>query len=66
MLEILHCLRTRSDIKELKKLDNSLIAICTSLHGVRVFSTEKCETETTILHEYLNTSTSAISFSPNA
>jgi len=66
MLETLHCLRTRSDIKELKKLDNSLIAVCTSLHGVRIFSTQECDTKTTITHENLNSTTSAVSFSPNA
>ena len=66
MLETSHCLRTRSHIQELKKLDNNLIAIATLQHGVKVFSYEECENKASISHEHLNSEVSAVSFSPNA
>ncbi|MFT5662438.1 MAG: WD40 repeat protein [Sulfurimonas sp.] len=65
MLETSHCLRTRSPIQELKKLNNNLIAIATLQHGVRIFSYDECENKTTISHEYLNSQTTAVSFSLN-
>ncbi|MBC8237587.1 MAG: WD40 repeat domain-containing protein [Helicobacteraceae bacterium] len=66
MLETSHCLRTRSFIQELKKLDNNLIAIATVQHGVRLFSCQDCENKASISHEHLNSNTTAVSFSPNA
>ena len=66
MLETSHCLRIRSNIRELKRLDNNLIAIATVQHGVRIFSHEECENKATITHEHLNTQVTAVSFSPNA
>lgn len=66
MLETSHCLRTRSYIRELKKLDNDLIAIATVQHGIRIFSHDECENKATISHEHLNSETTAVSFSPNA
>ena len=66
MLQTSHCLRTRSNIRELKKLDNGLIALATVLHGVRIFSYDQCENKMNISHEHLNSETSAVSFSPNA
>lgn len=66
MLETSHCLRTRSPIRELKKLDNGLLAIATLQHGIRLFSYDECENKATISHEHLNSQTTAVSFSPNA
>lgn len=66
MLETSHCLRTRSPILELKKLNNNLIALVTLQHGIKIFSYEKCENKATISHEYLNSETTAVSFSLNA
>ena len=66
MLETSHCLRTRSKIQEVKKLDNNLIAIATLQHGVRLFSSHDCENKASISHEHLNSQTAAICFSPNA
>jgi len=66
MLETFQCLRTRSEIKEIKKLDTNNIAIGTSLHGVKIFSYDGCNTPVTISHEQLNADSSAITFSSNA
>ena len=66
MLETSHCLRTRSQIQELKKLDNNLVAIATLQHGVRLFSSQECENKVSISHEHLNSQTKAVAFSPNA
>lgn len=66
MLETLQCLRTRSNIIEIKKINNNTIAIGTLHHGVKVFDYTTCQSNQTIEHEQLNTSTSALSFSPNA
>lgn len=66
MLETSHCLRTRSSIRELKKLDNNLIAIATTQHGVKIFSHDECENKNSLTHEHLNSETTAVSFSPNA
>ena len=66
MLEINQCLRTRSDIRKLIKLDNNLIAMCTTLHGAKLFSHDECNVSANISHEHLNSITSAISFSLNA
>lgn len=66
MLETSHCLRTRSPIRELKKLNNNLVAIATVQHGVRIFSYDECENKATISHEHLDSDTTAVSFSPNA
>lgn len=65
MLETSHCLRTRSPIIELQKLDNNLIAIATQQHGIRIFNHETCENISTFTHEFLNSQTSAAAFSPN-
>jgi len=65
MLEISQCLRTRSDIIELKKLDDNLIAICTSAHGAKLFSLDECSSKSTISHENLTFETSSVSFSSN-
>ena len=65
MLATTHCLRTRSNIKEIKKLDNNLIAIATQLHGIRMFSHQDCENRSTFSHEHLNSETASVSFSPN-
>ncbi len=66
MLSTFQCLRTRSQIKEIKKLDTNDIAIGTSLHGVKIFDYDTCDNVTSITHEQLNATTSAISFSSNA
>lgn len=66
MLETSHCLRIRSPIRELKRLNNNLIAIATASHGAKIISYEDCENEVSITHEQLNSETTAVAFSPNA
>ena len=66
MLETSHCLRTRSPIRELKKLDNNLIAISTLRSGIKIFAYDTCHNVENISHEHLNFQTTAVSFSPNA
>jgi hypothetical protein len=63
MLETSQCLRTRSQIIELRKLDNNTIAICTNYHGIRLFSLKECKTLNTIIDENLNSA--KVTFSPN-
>ncbi|MDF1875276.1 hypothetical protein JHD48_05985 [Sulfurimonas sp. SAG-AH-194-I05] len=66
MLETSHCLRTRSDIFEIKKLDNNLIAVATQLHGVKLFSPATCETKVALSHENINHEVTAYSCSLNS
>ncbi len=66
MLETSQCLRTRSKLIELKKLNNNLIVACTNLHGAKLFSTQDCQIQETITHEQLNSLSLAVSFSQNA
>ena len=66
MLYTSQYLRTRSKIREIKKLDNNIIAICTDSHGIKLLSFDDCNTIQNISHENLNTNTSAIAFSPNS
>ncbi len=66
MLYTSQCLRTRSKIREIKKLNNNLIAVCTDYTGAMVISLDECNIEQKISNENLNTITSSIAFSPNA
>ncbi|WP_455757273.1 WD40 repeat domain-containing protein [Sulfurimonas sp.] len=66
MLDTSQCLRTRSDILEVKKLDDNLIAMCTSSHGAKIFSLDECSTKSTLTHEHLTFETSSVSFSQNS
>jgi len=66
MLDTIQCLRTRSDIIELAKLDDNTIAMCTSMHGAKLFSLDDCSTKSNITHKNLNSSQLSISFSPNS
>ena len=66
MLHTYDCLRTRSKVQDVKRLDNNIIAIATQLHGARLMNMEDCQTITTITHENLNAETKAICFSKNA
>ena len=66
MLYTSQYLRTHSKIREIKKLDNNIIAICTDSHGIKLLSFDDCNTIQNISHENLNTNTSAIAFSPNS
>lgn len=66
MLKIYECQVARSDITELKILDNSLVAYCTRLHGIKIFDYSDCEIKKSIANEYLNSEVSASAFSPNS
>lgn len=66
MLETFDCLRTRSSIQEMKRLDNNILAIFTELNGARVLNLETCQTINAISHKNLNAETKAICFSKNA
>ncbi len=65
MLYTSQCLRTRSNICEIKKLDNNLIAICTNFHGAKLISIDECKTKLNISNENLNASVTIVAFSPN-
>lgn len=66
MLHTFDCLRTRSSIREIKKLDGDILAVSTELHGVRLVNTGDYQTKATISHEHLNSHTKAIAVSKNA
>ncbi len=67
MLETSQCLRTRSKIITLTKLENNIIAFSTNLHGAKLLNAKNYDTLTTISHEKLNGGESlSVSFSPNA
>ena len=65
MLETYQCLQARSDITQLKKLDNNLIAMCTYMHGIKIFSYDECSVSTNISNENLNSLTTSVDFSKN-
>lgn len=66
MLQNLECVRTRSQISQIQKLDTNIIAIATQLHGVKIINCEDCQNVASITHEHLNAQVESISFSPNA
>ncbi|PHQ89311.1 MAG: hypothetical protein COB42_07190 [Sulfurimonas sp.] len=66
MLQTYDCLRTRSNIVEIKKLDGDILAISTQLNGVKLVNLQDCRTLSTITHDNLNANTKAICFSQNA
>jgi hypothetical protein len=63
---ISECITTRSEITELKVLDNGLVAYSTKLHGARLFSIEDSEIILSLKSQYLNSDTSCIAFSNDA
>ena len=65
MLYSSKCLQTLSKIREIKKLDNNLIAICTDFHGIQLISHNGCTTQLNISNENLNTKVTAVAFSLN-
>jgi len=66
MLETSLCLRARSTLTEVKKLDNNLLAFSTEHHGAKIFSFDNCNIESNIIHESLNALCGAVAFSPNS
>ncbi len=63
MLNINHCLTTRSKITQLKALDNNHIVYATELHGIRLFNPNQCETQINLANKNLNSKTTALTFS---
>ena len=61
---IIHnCVTTRSEITHIKAFNDNLIAYSTKLHGIKFYSIEDEKIILNISSEYLNSQTSAISFS---
>ena len=68
MPKVMECQSSRSEITELKVLDDNLVAFSSKIHGINIFSSVDCSTKLKInrVHEQLNSSTAATTFSPNA
>ena len=68
MPKVMECLSSRSEITELKVLDNNFVALSTKIHGINIFSSIDCSVKLKInkVHEHLNSYTAATTFSPNA
>ena len=68
MPKVTECQSSRSEITELKVLDDNLVALSTKIHGINIFSSVDCSDKLKInrVHEQLNSNTSATTFSPNA
>jgi len=66
MLKIYECLSAKSEIVALKALDDSLVAYCTKLHGVKIFNTNGCDVKKSITNNYLDSTATAYAFSPNS
>ncbi len=66
MLKIYECLSAKSDIVALKALDDSFVAYCTKLHGIKIFDTDGCDIKRSIANGYLNSTATAYAFSPNS
>ena len=64
MPKIHECFNTRSQITQLAKLEGS-IAYSSKLHGLKLFSHEECHILQNLRHEYLNSSTTHTTFSPD-
>jgi hypothetical protein len=56
-------INSRSQITELKALDNGFVAYSTKFHGAKLFSIENYEIIFSLKSEYLNSDTTAIAFS---
>jgi hypothetical protein len=65
MLQINHCITTRSKITELQATDDNSIIYSTLFHGVKVLNLKNCETAFNISNQYLNSTTTSTSFSPD-
>jgi len=65
MLKIDNCLTTRSQITQLQATDNDTVLYSTVFHGTKVLNTQKCDTNFNISNQYLNSKTTATSFSPD-
>ena len=65
MLKINHCLTTRSQITELQATDNNTIVYSTIFHGTKVLNPNRCETNFNVSNKYLNSKTTATTFSPD-
>ena len=66
MPQIDNCLEARSQITSLQKLDDNTIIFSTKFHGIKIISPLECETKLNFKHERLNSSVTAICFSPDA
>jgi len=65
MLKINHCLTTRSQITELQTTSDNNVIYSTIFHGTKVITPCKCETKFNISNKYLNSKTTATTFSPD-
>ena len=63
MLNINHCLTTRSKITQLQALENNNIVYATELNGIRLFNPKQCEKHTNLVNKNLNSKTTASTFS---
>lgn len=66
MFKIYECLKAKSEVVALKAIDNSLIAYCTKFHGINIFDINDGKTKQSIANSYLNSTTTAHTFSPNS
>lgn len=66
MLKMYECQSAKSDITELKALNDSLVAYGTKFHGIKIFDFNECDVKKSIANMYLNSDVSAFAFSPNS
>ena len=66
MPKIYECQRAKSDIIQLKVLNDSLVAYATKFHGVKIFDFNECTVKKSIANVHLNSTVTASAFSPNA
>ncbi len=66
MPKIYPCQRAKSDVTQLKVLNNSLVAYSTKYHGIKLFDFDECEIKKSIANMYLNADVNASAFSPNS
>ncbi len=62
MGKIYECVKARSLLTSLEVLKNKDIAFATKLHGAKICSSDECSIKLNFIHQYLNSSTTAICF----
>lgn len=66
MPKIYECQTARSNITQLKALNENILAFSTSQNGITLIDSQECDTKRHITNKRLNSSSTHISFSPNS
>ncbi len=62
-MNLYECLKTRSPITNLQILKNNNVIFSTLLHGIKIFTHDDCQVKLSLSNKYINTKTTAITFS---